>query len=586
LRVPGIGKRPAPAGNVSRDVLVLGGALLLVVATGIGIRDPWPADEPRFAALARDMATTGEWLLPRVGGDLYQDKPPLFFWLLALAYRVTGSVRTSFLLPSLLSAAGVVLLVYDLGRRLAGRDAGLIASLLMLCTLQFVFAARAAQIDCTLCFLTTLSLYGLLRHLLLGPSWIWYFIAGVAAGAGVVTKGVGFLPLLLLAPFFAMRRRGWHGLARFDETRGPGGWGWWLAPLGMLGAISFWLVPMLLATIAGPPEYAQYRDEILFKQTAGRYTAAWHHVKGWHYFLVEVIPALWLPWSILLVWLVPRWRAAWRARDARTWLPLSWVLLVLLFFSISPGKRGIYILPALPALAFASASYLRDLIEKPAVRRIGFGLGVLFWIASVAFAAAYLVNVEPARAAVAAAGLDSATPVYAYVIVCGTLVAIAWRRAPLAGWPIALTTLICVFSYAIAPAMNPERSGERFTREMLAQLREGELLGLVAYKEQFLLYLDRPTVNFGHRRWLEGAQESFDAAAWLNAAEARVLLVPARQMNPCFSGALAGSASDERWYLVRAPAKPECARQGNLEKAISYPRTSGTSSEGRTARAG
>ena len=45
-------------------------------------------------------------------------------------------------------------------------------------------------------------------------------------------------------------------------------------------------------------------------------------------------------------------------------------------------------------------------------------------------------------------------------------------------------------------------------RAVLAQVKPGEELALVAYKEQFLLYLDRPTVNFGHRRWLEGPQES------------------------------------------------------------------------------
>ena len=63
-----------------------------------------------------------------------------------------------------------------------------------------------------------------------------------------------------------------------------------------------------------------------------------------------------------------------------------------------------------------------------------------------------------------------------------------------------------------------------------------EQLALVAYKEQFLLYLDRPTVNFGHRRWREGPQESHDAAAWLNAGRDRVLLMPGDQLNPCFEG--------------------------------------------------
>ncbi len=84
--------------------------------------------------------------------------------------------------------------------------------------------------------------------------------------------------------------------------------------------------------------------------------------------------------------------------------------------------------------------------------------------------------------------------------------------------------------------MNGQRSGRDFVRDALAQLNPKEQLALVAYKEQFLLYLDRPTVNFGHRRWLEGAQESYDAALWLNAAPNRVLLVPESTLKkyPCF----------------------------------------------------
>ncbi len=53
------------------------------MATGLGLRDPWPADEPRFALVAQDMLRSGDWMIPRVGGDLYADKPPVFFWLMA-----------------------------------------------------------------------------------------------------------------------------------------------------------------------------------------------------------------------------------------------------------------------------------------------------------------------------------------------------------------------------------------------------------------------------------------------------------------------------------------------------------------------
>jgi 4-amino-4-deoxy-L-arabinose transferase-like glycosyltransferase len=113
--------RPEPAR--AADVLWILGFVALLIAAGYGLRDPWPADEPRFAGLARDMVHTGRWLIPYVGGDLYQDKPPLYFWLLAASYALLGSVRASFLLPSLLAGTATLLLVYDLGRRLHGRAA-------------------------------------------------------------------------------------------------------------------------------------------------------------------------------------------------------------------------------------------------------------------------------------------------------------------------------------------------------------------------------------------------------------------------------------------------------------------------------
>jgi 4-amino-4-deoxy-L-arabinose transferase-like glycosyltransferase len=567
---------PAPALPTSSpppiriaDLLWLLLALAVVVATGLGVRDPWPADEPRFASLARDMARTGEWLFPRVGGDLYQDKPPLFFWLLALSYTVFGGFKGWFLIPSLLAAAGVSFLIYDFGRRTAGREAGLAAAILVVCTLQFVLATRGAQIDATLCFLTTLSCYALLRHLLLGDGWRWYFIGGFVAGIGIFTKGVGFLPLLILVPYFALRLLGWR-FAPVDAGRF--GWRWWLAPLALVLAVSSWLLPMLSAVAtSGAPEYIAYRDEILFKQTVGRYAAAWHHVKPWYYFLVEVAPVLWIPWSLLMFWLVPRYVGAYRERDVRVWLPLAWVLMVLLFFSLSPGKRGIYILPALPALAIASLPALPVVLARPGVRRAGFALAGLFWIAALAYAIGHAVQADFAVEALASAGLEGATALYVYVMLCGAGLAIARWRAPLIAWPAALASLALVFSFFLAPAMNGERSGRDFMRAVLTQVAPGEELALVAYKEQFLLYLDRPVVNFGHRRWLEGPQESYDAAAWLSEDAQRVLLVPERHLNPCFAGnpLSVGRSSDDEWFLVRA-ASAECAAKGHSTRAIRY----------------
>jgi 4-amino-4-deoxy-L-arabinose transferase-like glycosyltransferase len=558
----------------ARDLLWLGAAALLLFATGIGLRDPWPADEPRFAVLARDMFHSGDWLFPRVGGDLYQDKPPLYFWLLTATYAVTGSVRASFLLPSLFASFGILVLVYDLGRRVAGRHAGLLAALTLACTVQFVTTMRSAQIDATLCFLMTLSLYGLLRHLLWGPAWGWYAAGGFAAGLGVITKGVGFLPILLPLIYLVMRKRGWRQLPRFT-----GGWRWSLAPLAMLLGICVWLVPMLIGAASRGAEYAAYRDEILFRQTVTRYGKAWHHHEPWHYFLVQVIPLLWLPFSLLFFWLFPRWRESWRARDARVWLPLVWVLVLLLFFSASPGKRSLYMNPALPAIALSAAPFLAALYARRSIQRAALVLAAVPLVAALVLALAHALGAPFAVQALAQANLGGAWPLWLFLVLSAAGLAWVLRRKPVAAWPVAawpvvLGSLALVLGFVIAPAMNPERSGSAFTRAAMARVAPGELAGLVAYKEQFLLFLDRPTVNFGHRRTLEGDQEIFDAAAWLAAAPGRVLLAPGGEaLDRCFANAQresAGNTAGDEWFLVRGTPAPDCISRGDASRAILY----------------
>src|SRR5690606_22032809 len=77
--------------DIRLDLLWLLCATLVLVASGIGLRDPWPADEPRFVLIAREMIASGDWLIPRIAGELYAEKPPLYFWLMALALKATGS---------------------------------------------------------------------------------------------------------------------------------------------------------------------------------------------------------------------------------------------------------------------------------------------------------------------------------------------------------------------------------------------------------------------------------------------------------------------------------------------------------------
>nr|WP_298718719.1 glycosyltransferase family 39 protein [uncultured Steroidobacter sp.] len=549
------------------DLLWLLGLALLLIATGIGLRDPWPADEPRFALIVRDMVASGDWLLPRVGGDVYGDKPPLFFWLMGLALLATGSLRIAFLLPSLLSGLACLFLIYDLGRRLWNRETGLAAALALLLTIQFVWQVRQAQIDATLLFWVVLGLYGLMRHLLLGPAWGWYAIGWAAAGFGVITKGVGFLPLLMLIPFAAMRGPRWS--PRMQSTS----IGLWLiGPVAFLLAVSTWLVPMLLAANADPT-LAAYRDEILFHQTVGRYTDAWHHREPFWYFIIKVIPGLWLPLTLLLPWLVPRWRKAWQARDLRIGLLVSWIVLVLLFFSLSSGKRGVYILPAVPALALASGPYLLELLQRRSVQRVLFILAAV--IAAVCLTLAIYVQIQPDKRLEVMANYE--IDVFGPLLLIGGAGALVCALARPARGVLAYAGVLAValltVSYWVNPVMNAARSGAGFIDRVEAIDDPNAELGFVGFKEQYLLNVHRPIVHFGHARWRESDQEAADAALWLNGSERRQLVVNDHARQLCFSHTTAqalGEANRSQWYIVRGKPDEKCVARGKAAALYSY----------------
>ena len=530
---------------------------LVVLSAGVGLRDPWPADEPRFALIARDMVESGQWFFPRVAGVLYADKPPVFFWLIASFYWLTGSLRVAFLLPSLLAALGMLWLVYDLGARLWDRRTGLYAAALLLVTLQFALQARTAQIDAVLTFWTTLGLYGLCRHLLLGPQWRWYLAGFAAAGAGVITKGVGILPLLVFIPWALARIRGWNALPRFR-----GGWRWAAGPIAMLAVIGSWLAPMVvLVHLSGDPSYDAYRDEILFRQTAVRYADAWHHIKPFWYYVVEVIPVFWLPLSLALPWLIPAWRRDLREGDARLLLLLGWIALVVLFFSVSPGKRGVYLLPAVPALALVAAPHARALLARPGVQRAGFAVLALF-VAALGLALLYFAAIAPEKGLALAEKYEVAPWTFLGVLcAAGT----AWLAAgprrgmyAIGGYLLSCWLLYGLYAY---PLLNRARSPASMMAEVGRRIGPDAALGLVAWKEQIVLHADRRIVHFGYRQY--GNEAEWDLAIrWLASGRKRYLLLPDGAVHDCLlRSRLLQIDHIHRadWFLAGADSvKPDC----------------------------
>jgi len=74
---------------------------ILLYFTNLGQWDLWNPDEPRYAEVAREMVVNGDWVLMHYNGNVYPDKPPLFFWLVGLSsFFFQGFTSFSVRLPA------------------------------------------------------------------------------------------------------------------------------------------------------------------------------------------------------------------------------------------------------------------------------------------------------------------------------------------------------------------------------------------------------------------------------------------------------------------------------------------------------
>lgn len=552
--------------RASREFWLLAVVALLLLGTGLGLRDPWPSDEPRFTLVAKHMVESGDWLFPRRGTELYSDKPPMLMWFEAAFYTLVRDWRVAFLLPSLLAALGTLWCVYDLGRRLWTRRVGLYAAWALLLALQFTYQSKKAQIDPLVCFWITLANYGLLRHLLRGPDWRMWTLGWFAAGLGTITKGVGGLALLMVLPAAIASLRGWPGVRVHARN-----WRFWVGPLAFAVAASLWLVPMVTAALHhAEPEYRAYLNDILFRQTAGRYAKSWDHPQPpWYHF--EVMATAWLPTVLALFWAIPAWRRRLRRRDARYLLPLAWWALIILFFSIPHGKRDVYIMPALPMMCLALGPLLPGILRRAAARRVAFGfaavLGTLLLVAGL-----WMWFGEPkfeAKLMSDRGFVDGGRALYLMLMAMGAwaLASVGWHRVQggAKGLAWALGGIWVLYGLIAYPLLNPSSSAVGLMSHVGNRIGPDAELGLVAWKEQNLLMADRPAATFGFQTiWPEQLARGMRWQA--EAPGKRWLLVQEPALSQCVDKAkaeFAGVSNRRRWWLVpAAAADAACTPQG------------------------
>ena len=472
-------------GRHPRVVLVALGCLLFL--PGLGARDLWNPDEPRYAEVTREMLATGDFLVPRLNGEIYAHKPPLLFWAMALASVVVGRLdEVAVRLPSVLAAIGTVLLVHGIGRRLFGEAAAFLAAVVLATSTKVLWQARNGQIDMLLTFFVTATAYLWIRGLLGGrPRW---YLAGFAvAGLGTLAKGpVALLPLLLSFIAFLLfeRRRG--ELRRMQIGRGLLLWA---------GVCLAWVVPAALS--AG----GAYLHEILVTQNLTRYTAGAAyagtrgHLHPWYYYLT-VVPVEFLPWSLLLPAAgVALWRGGSDGDRRSARLLVCWVVVTVLFFSLSAAKRSVYVFQMYPALALLVGAGLALLPQRDRAlgRLAGLPVGLFaVLLALAAGAAAVLAPGRPETGLLPADFLGRLLPAVLLMAVGAAVAAwLAFRRRVLlsaGGLAAAFGLGALAILWGLLPSLDSVKSVRPIASRYLALSRPGEPYGFFGGQEPALQF--------------------------------------------------------------------------------------------------
>jgi len=444
----------------ARAALALVAGCLVLYLPLLACADLWESGDARYAEVAREMAEGGDWLVPHLNGEVYPDKPPLYFWAAAATAKALGEVSEfAVRLPSALASTALVLLTFFLGRRLFDRRAGFFAGAVLATSHLFLERAIHAALDplLALCIAGSLAIHERARG-------AWRPAAALALGAlsglATLTKGpvVGLLlPVAILAAMAWLDRRG--GRRSLPALHGV---------LALSVAVAIPLVWFLLAWRR--PEGGLTLEESVGRQALGRVLAPWNHDQPPWYFLLA-FPVDFLPWTPFLALAAPYVRRpSARDRDGVRFAA-TWLLATVVFFSLGPSKRHVYLLPAFPAAALLTGLAVARACEG--------GLPARAWATAAAATGPVLVLLGLATAAVspflpridADAMPEWGLAVGALLVVAGIAARAIFRRSGLPGFCLAFPALLSVATLLAGVFLLPRLDTVKSARPLSERIR-------------------------------------------------------------------------------------------------------------------
>ncbi len=331
------------------DILFLTIALGMLFFIFLGQRPLFTPDEGRYAEIAREMVSRGDYITPYLNSIKYFEKPVLFYWMEAAAIKAGGTSITALRSINAILAIFGCLITYASGRKLYDRKTGLTAAMLLGTSTLYFVMAHMISLDLPVTVFLAASLYGFLLAIeesKTKTASIYLYTSAAAAALAVLTKGLigAVFPAMIAAVWLTLMGR-WQRLLR-------------------LPVFSAFIIFLL---IAAPwhflvnnknPEFFHF---YFIEQHFLRYTTmdVGHYQPNW--FFIPVLIAGFFPWIVFLpqalAYCIPR-SLRQRSQYSSELFLIIWAGLIFLFFSFSKSKLIPYILPVMPALALLTSRYL------------------------------------------------------------------------------------------------------------------------------------------------------------------------------------------------------------------------------------
>lgn len=341
-------------------------------------------DETRYVAMSRDMFHSKDFMTLMLNDDYFFEKPPLFFWGECISFAIFGKINEfTARFPVSLYGTLVCFLTYFMGRKIVSRNYGILSSLILATSFEFVILAKFAILDIVVSTCVAFSIMlGFLTFFCKEENkkfciWLFYIFSGLA----VMAKGIPGFVLPFGVMFFA--------LLLADKLKSA------FKPKYILVGLTFFFLivlpwHLLMLKIHNPTFYEEY----IIKHHLARFFTSNDINRSepfWFYF-VNIFWGL-IPWIFSAVAIVIAKAKNFRLSifknikfnynnldDAHKYLALNWLaaVFILLFFSSSSTKLITYILPIYVhlacILAFGWLEYIKNAKHKKAIN-----LSVYIW---------------------------------------------------------------------------------------------------------------------------------------------------------------------------------------------------------------